>query len=463
MLAVRPSSLPEGHSVICASAQAAAPFSAKKHWGLLRGQRRGMSLVFLGLGSNQGDRKKNLEDALREIKEWTTDPLKISPIYETSALRPSGAPLEWDQPFLNLAVQMRCSKEPHQLLAQIHQLEKKMGRQRMQNWSPRILDIDILLFDQQRIDDKSLKIPHPEIQNRAFVLDPLKDLAPSLKLDNESVLSWARRHPRHSPALMAIFNITPDSFSDGGELLHPEKLMHSLEEASLVAGYIDVGAESTRPGATGLSIEEEWQRLEPVLKAVQEKFRSQTLKPQLSVDTRHGEVALRALEYGADMINDVGGLACPQMKEILQKSSCDYVLMHSLTVPADPRRTLSQETDPVRSLFNWFEIKLKELQQLGVEDDRIWIDPGIGFGKTPLQSFEILRRVKEFWPLNRRLLIGHSRKSFLGQIAAAPAPQRDFESIGVSLALEESGVDILRVHNPRAHHRARRAYHQLRS
>jgi dihydropteroate synthase len=216
--------------------------------------------------------------------------------------------------------------------------------------------------------------------------------------------------------------------------------------------YLDIGAESTRPNAQPLAIEEEWARLEPVLSYLHLRYKDKFCRPKISLDTYHGEIAARALEYNIDVINDVSGLACPVMKEVLKtKFAGQYILMHSVCVPADPKKIIDPEQPIIEYLNVWFQEKLQELEQLGIERDRIIIDPGLGFGKNQKQSFAILREFSKFWPLGCQVLIGHSRKSFLAPLSSQVPIERDYESIGLSVGLARSGVDILRVHNPRAH------------
>jgi dihydropteroate synthase len=290
---------------------------------------------------------------------------------------------------------------------------------------------------------------------RAFVLDPLKDL-------NGSYLKAARNHPQHSPLWIGILNITPDSFSDGGQwedLSSITQRLDTWDEAGVP--IVDVGAESTRPGANPISPEEEWRRLEPVLHLLYDRYSHLPLKPWISIDTRNSETAKQAIELGADIINDVGGLSTPGMLKVLQNSDVQYVLMHSLGIPANPSKTLAAETDPLLALLKWFEEKLNLLSSAGVSTDRIILDPGIGFGKTALQSLEILRNLKRLFDLPHRLLVGHSRKSFLGFLNPGSPDSRDLETIGASLQLAGQGVDLIRVHDPVSHLRAVRAWNSL--
>jgi 2-amino-4-hydroxy-6-hydroxymethyldihydropteridine diphosphokinase/dihydropteroate synthase len=419
-----------------------------------------MTIVYLGLGSNQGDKIENLSRAVARLSEISTKKIRISPRYETPALLPPNAPLDWDQPYNNLVVEIEYSGSPIELLRHTQKIEEDMGRVRGDKWAPRTIDIDILSFGSVVMETPELTLPHAEMLNRAFVLDPLKDLAPSLVIlgQTETVFTLARAHPQHQPSLMAIVNVTPDSFSDGGQFTDTAALENHLAEIMSYVAMIDLGAESTRPNAPPLSPGEEWQRLQPALMTVKNVLRGNTLAPRISVDTRHGEVAAKALELGVDIINDVGGFTCPVMRDVIASSNCDYALMHALSVPVDPKLVLPANLPPTESLIRWFNEKRGVMESYNINPTRVMIDPGIGFGKTPQQNLEILRNIKLLQSLGWRILVGHSRKSFLNHLFRLDAPDRDAASIGVSLALAQSGVDILRVHNPLAHYRALLAY-----
>lgn len=245
-------------------------------------------------------------------------------------------------------------------------------------------------------------------------------------------------------ALVAIINITPDSFSDGRKSATTEDYAALIQQAIQDgATILDIGAESTRPGATLLSPEEEWKRLEPVLSLIAPAPAAASgLKPQafLSIDTRHPETFAKALEYGVVWFNDVSGFQNPASLALAKESGCDVVLMHSLTVPADPKITFPPETDVVRAVYEWAEARIA---QLGLPQEKIIFDPGIGFGKNAAQSWELIQNMQAFKKLGVRLMVGHSRKSFLN----LPMEQRDEATATITRQLAASGVDYVRVHN----------------
>ena len=196
--------------------------------------------VFLGIGSNLEPRKAHIKKALKELS--FIGPLKkVSPVYETPALLPQKAPSFWNKPFLNLALQMEFSSDPRDLLRHLKAIEEKLGRKEREKWAPRSIDLDILLFGDKSFSFPELKIPHPEMEKRAFVMDPLKDILPSF-------ISKARQHKDHAPLWMAIVNLTPDSFSDGGLFSDEEVFSKTIQHyEKMHVAIVDLGAESTRP------------------------------------------------------------------------------------------------------------------------------------------------------------------------------------------------------------------------
>jgi dihydropteroate synthase len=258
---------------------------------------------------------------------------------------------------------------------------------------------------------------------------------------------------------MGIVNLTPDSFSDGGRFADWAAVETEVERM-LAAGVhiIDLGAESTRPGATPLSASQEWQRLEPSLSRLQAHLASDRLRPRISVDTYHPENARRALERGVDIINDVSGLTNPAMIELARASRADWVAMHSLGVPARRAETLPSDEDPSVAVAAWLDVQIERWTKAGLDVGRVIFDPGIGFGKDPLQSLELLRCAGEFRRHGLRVLVGHSRKSFFGRVTSAAAVDRDVATLGASLALVAQGIDILRVHDVPLHTEAYRGW-----
>lgn len=429
--------------------------------------------IYLGLGTNDGDRKENLERAIDRLIKAGFRLQKVSPVVESPALLPPDADPAWHKPYLNLAISGDADWQPHEGLAIAKQIERQLGRKPCARWSPRPIDIDLLYWHDYKADHKTdagqLTLPHADACRRDFVLTPLLHLQPDLPLgasgkggangQNDITAFQLTQTIRPIPLWMAIINLTPDSFSDGGDWANAAELDAYLAE--LIAcnvHIIDVGAESTRPGATlgnqALSPAEEWARLEPTLANLAEKLQGQRVKPWLSVDSRNPATIEKALRYGVEIINDVTGLTDPEMMALAKQNDCQVIAMHSLTVPVDPAVMLPDDRCAVGQIIQWREEKMEAWACAGLNLNRIILDPGIGFGKSTVQTFDILSRCSELRQSGLRLLIGHSRKSFMNGMTPYPPAMRDFETLGMSLSLCQQGVDIIRVHAPIIHMRA---------
>ncbi|HPE59827.1 MAG TPA: dihydropteroate synthase [Thiolinea sp.] len=423
--------------------------------------------LFLGLGSNLGDRRANLSRAIRLLEQKGLTVLRISPVVESPALLPEGAPADWNLPYLNLVLEAQTPAcDPEQLRRWIIEIQNGMGRSNASRWAPRPMDIDILLWDQAIIQTDTLTIPHLGLLKRGFVLSPLLALEPQLRIPgrpDQTLLEWSRDLPHHIPLWMGIVNLTPDSFSDGGRFQDWEQIDPHLD-AMTAAGVqiLDLGAESTRPDATPLSAEAEWARLEPVLSRIRDKYRNEHLRPLVSIDTYHPPVAARALELGADIINDVGGLTDPAMCELAcSYPDHDFIAMHNLGLPASRDRLLPANCDPVEEVERWLLTQREHWERRGLNLSRLIFDPGIGFGKDGLQSQKLLQQAARFRNHGLRVLIGHSRKSFMKNFSGMEPLNKDMATIGASLNLSRQGVDILRVHNVPLHVAAYRGWTHL--
>jgi len=263
---------------------------------------------------------------------------------------------------------------------------------------------------------------------------------------------------------MGILNATPDSFSDGGHNYsqdsNPQQLLQSaaiMEEQG--ATILDIGGESTRPGADQIDPTTEWQRIGPFIENITESHHGRFVRPRISVDTRHPATAAKAIEHGVDFINDVSGLSDPAMLELATENNCQWIAMHSVSVPADPNQLV--QDDPVREVCEWLESRLSEWSRIGIETNNIIFDPGVGFGKDPLQSLKLLQSAAQFRQYGVRLLIGHSRKSYMKTFTSNDIHERDQATIGASLQLCQQGVDIIRVHNIADHMSAYRGWSHL--
>lgn len=260
------------------------------------------------------------------------------------------------------------------------------------------------------------------------------------------------------PLLMGILNATPDSFSDGGKYRTIDLAVeHGLRLVEEGADIVDIGGESTRPGAEPVTLDEELQRVIPVI----ERLAGRLTVP-ISVDTSKAEVALRAIQSGAKIVNDISGLRFdPRMIDVCVENPCGVVCMHMQGTPQ------TMQIDPhymsvVEDLFTDFSVRLDLLEAAGLPRERIVIDPGVGFGKTAQHNLEILSNISRFQQLGRPVLIGHSRKRFLQKVLQRNLDERLFGTIGVSIALAEQGVDLLRVHDVGANRDAILAWHATR-
>lgn len=244
-----------------------------------------------------------------------------------------------------------------------------------------------------------------------------------------------------------MVNVTPDSFSDGGRWLDPEAaLEHALRLVDEGADLLDVGAESTRPGSEGVGADEELGRLVPVLRAL----RPRTGVP-ISVDTTKAAVARAALDLGADVVNDVSGLrADAGMLPLLARSRCGVVVMHMLGTPRT-MQVAPRYDDVVAEVGAWLAGRLAEIATAGVAPERVLLDPGIGFGKRLEDNLALLRHLDRLRAGGRPLVVGASRKSFLGQLLDEPVPAKRLEGdLAVVAHCRAAGVEVLRVHDVRA-------------
>ena len=411
--------------------------------------------VYLGLGSNLGDRRDHLARAIDAIEARGPTVRRISPVVESPALLPDSAPSDWNLPYLNLVVECDAACTAEQFRLRIDEIQRAFGRQGSSRWSPRTIDIDILLWGRECITTERLTIPHGDLTTRSFVLAPLVALEPRLTIPgrgDRTVLDFSMAAGHHIPLWMGIVNVTPDSFSDGGRYTDwPRVEPHVAAMMDAGVHMIDVGGESTRPGATPVDPVTEWSRVEPVLTGLAEQLAGRRLRPLLSLDTRHPEVAEKGLALGVDIINDVGGLTSPAMIDLARDSGKDWVAMHHVTVPADPRFTLPTDRDPFDGVEQWLLARMEAWDAQGLDLGRIIFDPGIGFGKNRLQSLRLLRRAGELRRHGLRVLVGHSRKSFMRSFAGEDETGSDLVTLGASLNLCAQGVDIIRVHDVPAH------------
>lgn len=451
--------------------------------------RYGMSdqeqVIYVALGSNLGDRWSSLERARESLARVMRLDLASS-IYETE---PWGFE---DQPrFLNQVVKARTPLPPEAVLGHLKEIERSMGRRPSFRYGPRLIDLDLLFYGEERHESESLTLPHPHLHERAFVLVPLAEIAAELKhpvleksieqLLSEVDDSGVRLFPEpvqahgglYSPAMtvgsnhfrwgertfiMGVLNVTPDSFSGDGLLSADDPVQAAVELAKQFeqagADLLDIGGQSTRPGSEAIEADEEVKRVIPVIKAV-----AQEVNTPLCVDTFYASVAGAAIESGVSMVNDVWSFrADPDMAPFIAASGVPVVLMHNRMTPKNAEiaerlggRYVGVEYDNlIEDIRSELMIAVRSAREAGVADEAVILDPGIGFGKTVEQNLELVNQLSEIRDLGFPLLIGPSRKSFIGFTLDLP-PEERIEGTAAAIAIGiDRGADLIRVHDVEA-------------
>lgn len=246
-------------------------------------------------------------------------------------------------------------------------------------------------------------------------------------------------------AVMGVLNVTPDSFSDGGlRVTVPAALEHARKLHEAGADIIDIGGESTRPGAQEVAVDEELRRVVPVIESIRAAFPTM----RLSIDTRHAEVARAALLAGADVVNDITGLADPAMRRVCAEHPCGVVLMHMQGEPGTMQQR-PQYTDVVAEVRAFFEQRVQLALDSGIALNRICLDPGIGFGKTTQHNLALIAGLESLRVHNLPMLMALSRKRFLGELVgdAAMARTSPLPTVAMSLQAADRGADMHRVHD----------------
>ncbi|MDR3155755.1 MAG: dihydropteroate synthase [Holosporaceae bacterium] len=392
-------------------------------------------MVLLSIGSNEGDRLQHLRTAIAELESFLSIQT-MSHVIETAAFLPPGAPAAWNLPFLNMVVAADTSCDSFQLLKLLKKIERKLGRDmEAPRWSPRIIDVDILVHGKRNIGTDSLTIPHRELNNRNFIRFLMNEIG--YEVESDSKIGIDNYIPLDNfvlfPRLIGILNITPDSFSDGGKFLDPVEAEKQAKKLIQDGAYaIDIGAQSTRPGYEEISPAEEISRLDPVLERCGGIGR-------ISLDTYFDEVVRHVLQNShakIEWINDqMATLAADTLKLLADRDIKLVTMLHGTN-------------------FSWLEQRVKYLENLGMRRSNIIIDPGIGFGKSRHDNVRIIKRLDELKTFGCKILLGASRKSFIAAHSNAAVMERDLESIAVACFTQlNNSVDYLRVHNVRDHMR----------
>jgi len=243
--------------------------------------------------------------------------------------------------------------------------------------------------------------------------------------------------------VMGVLNVTPDSFSDGGRYLAPEAaIQRGLEIAEQGASILDVGGESTRPGSASVSAEEEWRRIDPVLRGVARK-----IDIPISIDTRKPDVADKALERGATIINDVTGLTDPRMARLVSKARAGVVVMHMRGDPATMQEA-PRYTNVAEEVRDFLGDRAKAVMAAGIEREAVAVDPGIGFGKTVDHNLDLLRNLDRIVSLGHPVVVGVSRKSFIAHLGGGEGMEdRLAGSVAAATLAAARGADVIRAHD----------------
>ena len=317
--------------------------------------------------------------------------MRCSIVLETECLLPQGAPKEWDKPFLNMVVAGTSDLSPSLLLKKLQHIERKIGRPILyERWSPRVIDLDILIWEGLSLETSSLTIPHPQLKNRPFLTHLIAMMDISYKRAPSQQRYFSKSYTL-APQLVGIVNITRDSFSDGGSYDTADKATHhALKLSEEGAHVVEIGAQSTRPGVSLQSAEEEYARLEPVLENLKPFLEKKILL--LSVDTFRPALIRKILKnYPISWINDVAGNLDDEILQLILDHQCSLVIMHSLGIPPQHDNILPQTQSPITPILEWAKRKTDHLREMGFKQEKIILDPGIGYGKSGYQNLEILR------------------------------------------------------------------------
>ncbi|XWW95447.1 hypothetical protein V2A60_003406 [Cordyceps javanica] len=459
-----------------------------------RGAKR-TTTAYIALGGNLGDRVAEIERACNEMDRRGIKVTRTSSLWETEPMYVT----DQDR-FLNGVCEVETELGPMALLDELQSIERDLGRRKLIDKGPRNIDLDILLYGDERISNDRLNVPHIGIPEREFVLRPLSELVspqytsillpaltqlpsprliPSKSIDpskpwklvqdylndlavgepltcvtrlSASAAPLTPLTPNRTSRLMAILNLTPDSFSDGGKHAAADLSETILGMVRGGATIIDVGGQSTAPGRPEVTPEEEAARVLPAVELIRSMPACRDVV--VSVDTYRAGVAAQAVERGADMINDVSaGQLDADMLATVGRLGATICLMHMRGTP----RTMSQLADypdggVVPAVAAELRARVAAAETAGIRRWRIVLDPGLGFAKTAAHNLELLRRLDELraWPGLEGLpwLVGASRKTFVGQATGVEDPAaRTWGTAATVAAAVQGGADVVRVHD----------------
>ncbi len=404
----------------------------------------------IAVGSNLGNRLGYIRKGIELLKNFGIEIIEVSKIYETKALLLPDSPADWDINYLNLALKIRTDVLPETLLGYLKVVEAQVGRKPHLRWSPRELDLDILVWNHGEIDLPHLKIPHLELTNRLFALQPLSEIWPNnFLIQQVSIQDWLLRLQAKEtlkitpfavdrPTLLGIINLSPESFSVFYDIETAIKKVETFYQQG--CEYVDVGGVSTAPGRKLVDEQVEWERLSPFLTKYPPK------SARLSVDTFNLSIMKKLAAYPAvKMINDQSGELTQEKLSLFKQTDWKVVVMDNLGLPAENK--CFDGIDIIEKVYDHLVENLNIWVRAGLSTERFIFDPGIGFGKTVAQNLLLLENLQLFKDLGVKVLVGHSRKSFLTKWQGNTQMNADHLTAALSYHLKQV-ADYLRIHEP---------------
>ncbi|KAE8414245.1 Dihydropteroate synthase-like protein [Aspergillus pseudocaelatus] len=435
--------------------------------------------AFVALGSNVGERVEMIEKACSEMERANIRVKRTSSLFETAPMYV----LDQD-PFMNGVCEVETSLGPMELLDTIQSIESGLGRKKLIDKGPRSIDLDILLYDEQIFSNDRLNIPHQLMLERDFVLRPLCQLIPHERPPfpghGTTYLSHLKSLPPPDPTphattyisknfpplhstnpnrpthIMAILNLTPDSFSDGGKHSPTDLTTLTNTVRTFIASgatIIDIGGESTRPGSAPVGEAEELARVIPAIRHIRTSI-PEAANIAISIDTYRARVAEEACAAGADIINDVSaGLLDPDMLPTMARTGKSVILMHMRGTPSTMTQLTDYPNGVIRDVGAELLERISAAEAAGIRRWRMILDPGLGFAKNQPHDLTILRDLQklrtgvqglEYFPW----LMGPSRKRFIGKLTGVEkANERNWGTAATVTASIAGGADIVRVHD----------------
>ena len=420
-----------------------------------------MANVILGLGANIGKKLDHLRQAVAHIGIEIGFVAAVSSVYQSKALLPKDAPSSWDRDYYNIAIEVNTELAPLSLLHQLKNIEITLGREKDRPiWSPRIIDIDILAYEDLKFEHPDLTIPHKGLLLRRFALAPLLEICPKWRYPGVNIdLYWQIKElPQIDFApfsidgtkVMGVINLSADSFSCG----HTVTNIDDFEKKIITMVYsgaeiIDIGAESTKPNATTKAPQEVWQLLSPYLEKLDRllKHHDFPLTVEVSIDTYHYSIVEQATQFKCvSMINDIYGSHALEITRVIRDSNIRYIFMHHCGKAGINYLPIDH---CVENTLAYASAQKDVLMSHGLSENRLIFDLGIGFAKRPFQVQALLSHAGHIkQKLNLPLLVGHSRKNSVAPfLRNATIKDKDIACAIITRDLCKQGVDYIRVHN----------------